>query len=90
MSLEAQSINISKKNGVIVKNKPDIPVSGFFFLGENERKNITKLVKKGGVNMNKASEDKPKEDKKEIFCRFIVRNGKKIYPKHRRFFHFFV
>lgn len=26
----------------------------------------------------------------EIFCRYIVRNGVTIYPKHARFFHFFV
>lgn len=26
----------------------------------------------------------------EVFCRYIIRNGKKIYPKHAKFFHFFV
>ena len=28
--------------------------------------------------------------KREVFCRFITRNGKRIYPKNARFFHFFV
>jgi hypothetical protein len=27
---------------------------------------------------------------REVFCRYIVRNGKRIYPKNARFFHFFV
>lgn len=26
----------------------------------------------------------------EIFCRYIMRNGKRIYPKNAKFFHFFV
>lgn len=29
-------------------------------------------------------------DMKEIFCRFIRKNGKIIYPKNGKFFHFFV
>lgn len=28
--------------------------------------------------------------KREVFCKFVVRNGKKIYPKNGRVFHFFV
>lgn len=27
---------------------------------------------------------------REVFCRFIVRKGKRIYRKNARFFHFFV
>jgi hypothetical protein len=27
---------------------------------------------------------------REVFCRYIVRKGKRIYPKNARFFHFFV
>lgn len=27
---------------------------------------------------------------KEIFCRFIRKNGKIIYPKNGEFFHFYV
>jgi len=27
---------------------------------------------------------------KEIFCRFITRKGKRIYPKKGQFFHFWV
>lgn len=27
---------------------------------------------------------------KEVFCRYIVRNGKIIYPKNGKLFHFFV
>jgi hypothetical protein len=26
----------------------------------------------------------------EVFCRFIVKNGKRIYPKNAKCFHFFV
>ena len=28
--------------------------------------------------------------KKEIFCRYIIRNGKKIYPKRSKLFHFWI
>ncbi len=31
-----------------------------------------------------------KEDGQEIFCRYIVRNGVRIYPKNGKFFHFIV
>jgi hypothetical protein len=27
---------------------------------------------------------------REVFCRYIVRNGKIIYPKNGKVFHFFV
>jgi len=27
---------------------------------------------------------------KEIFCRYIIRNGKPVYPKTARCFHFWV
>jgi hypothetical protein len=30
------------------------------------------------------------EGYKEVFCRYITRKGKRIYPKNARFFHFFV
>lgn len=30
------------------------------------------------------------EDMVEIFARYIVRNGKTIYPKNAKFFHFWV
>ena len=30
------------------------------------------------------------EGYREVFCRYVVRNGKRIYPKNARFFHFFV
>jgi hypothetical protein len=26
----------------------------------------------------------------EVFCRYITRNGKRIYPKNAKFFHFWV
>jgi len=26
----------------------------------------------------------------EVFCRYITKNGKRIYPKNAKFFHFFV
>ena len=28
--------------------------------------------------------------KREVFCRYIYKNGKKIYPKNSKFFHFWV
>ncbi len=31
-----------------------------------------------------------KEGYTEVFCRYITKNGKRIYPKKARFFHFFV
>lgn len=30
------------------------------------------------------------EAKKEIYCRYIHRNGRIIYPKNAQFFHFWV
>ncbi len=27
---------------------------------------------------------------REVFCRYITKNGKRIYPKNAQFFHFFV
>lgn len=32
----------------------------------------------------------PNENKVEVFCRYIVRNGKKIYPVKSKYFHFWV
>jgi hypothetical protein len=28
--------------------------------------------------------------KREVFCRYITRKGKRIYPKKAKFFHFWV
>jgi hypothetical protein len=33
---------------------------------------------------------KPKAGYREVFCRYIIRNGKIIYPKNGKVFHFFV
>jgi len=30
------------------------------------------------------------EGYREVFCRYIIKNGKRIYPKNAKFFHFFV
>ena len=27
---------------------------------------------------------------REVFCRYITRNGKRIYPKNAKVFHFYV
>ena len=35
-------------------------------------------------------ENNDKTAKREVFCRYIHRNGKVIDPKNARFFHFFV
>lgn len=29
-------------------------------------------------------------DKTRVFCRYIVKNGKRIYPKHGKYFSFLV
>ncbi len=39
--------------------------------------------------MSKVNE-KPEKGMIEIFCRYITRNGKRIYPKNAKLFHFFV
>lgn len=36
------------------------------------------------------SSSQPKEGYKEIFCKKIVKNGKVVYPKNSKFFHFYV
>lgn len=41
---------------------------------------------KPGVNFNKENRNMAKE----IFCRFIRKNGKIIYPKNGKFFHFWI
>lgn len=33
---------------------------------------------------------RPGDDRIEVFCHYIVKNGKRIYPKRAKFFHFFV
>jgi len=33
---------------------------------------------------------KDREGLVEVFCRYIVRNGKRIYPKNAKYFHFWV
>ena len=42
--------------------------------------------------MKDGKKNPPKSSKKtrEIFCRYITRNGKRIYPKKAKFFHFYV
>ena len=40
--------------------------------------------------MAKAGSEKDTDGMIEIFCRYIVKNGKRIYPKNAKFFHFFV
>lgn len=34
--------------------------------------------------------DSPKEGTVEVFVRYITKNGKRIYPKNGKCFHFFV
>ena len=31
-----------------------------------------------------------KDDLKEVFCRYIIVKGQKIYPKKAKFFHFWI
>lgn len=35
-------------------------------------------------------ESRKKKGYVEVFCKYITRKGKKIYPKNARFFHFYV
>jgi hypothetical protein len=32
----------------------------------------------------------PRPGYREVFCRYIIRNGKIIYPKNAKVFHFYV
>lgn len=32
----------------------------------------------------------PKVGYREVFCRYITRNGKRIYPKNAKVFHFYI
>lgn len=41
-------------------------------------------MQKGGVNMNPCKLQK--DGKKLIFCAYIVKNGRRVYPKHSRCF----
>lgn len=34
--------------------------------------------------------DKKNSDWKEVYARYITRNGKRIYPKNSKYFHFWV
>jgi len=42
--------------------------------------------KESQVNIKKA----PRPGYREVFCRYITRNGKIIYPKNASVFHFYV
>lgn len=50
--------------------------------------------KKSDDVLSDVSEDliqNPEKEKGiEIFCKYITKNGKKIYPKNGKFFHFFI
>ncbi len=51
---------------------------GYRLLDSNDEKEVVLLGKRSKVVW------------KEIFCRYIVKNGKRIYPKRSKFFHFFI
>ncbi len=34
--------------------------------------------------------NKPSEEYVEIFCRYIYKNGRRIYPKNGKSFHFYI
>ena len=44
--------------------------------------------RKGGVSVKNQMQDE--SDKTRVFCRYIVKNGKRIYPKHGKYFSFLV
>jgi hypothetical protein len=44
--------------------------------------------RKGGVDMKNAKQDE--SGKIRVFCRYIVKNGKRIYPKKSLYFSFLV
>ena len=50
------------------------------------------MEKKRQAKPDREPEKKPRKEngKIEIFTRFIVRNGKTIYPKNGKYFHFWV
>ena len=42
------------------------------------------------ISENLSSKSQKDEGKKEIFCKYITKNGKRIYPKNGKLFHFFI
>lgn len=44
--------------------------------------------RKGGVSVKNQMQDE--SGKTRIFCRYIIRNGRRIYPKHSKYFSFLV
>ena len=41
-------------------------------------------------NFKQNNPESNEDGKIEVFCRFITKNGKRIYPKKGQYFHFFV
>jgi hypothetical protein len=69
------------------------PVSYYwvFLCGRTHKNRPTYCWRKEGKVMQVISKIKSEEPKsKEVFCAYIIKGGKKIYPKHVKFFHFFV
>ncbi|MBI3521411.1 MAG: hypothetical protein HY062_18885 [Bacteroidetes bacterium] len=48
------------------------------------------MNQKGGIYMSKNTKEVNGVLFKQIFCKYIVKNGKRIYPKRSKFFSFWV
>lgn len=46
------------------------------------------ISQKGGYRLMSKSQEG--SEKREVYCRYIVKNGKTIYPKSGTCFHFFI
>ena len=54
----------------------------------DESKKVENVPSEASENLS--PESQKDEGKKEIFCKYITKNGKRIYPKNGKFFHFFI
>ena len=54
----------------------------------DESKKVENVSSDASENLSLDSQKN--EGKKEIFCKYITKNGKRIYPKNGKLFHFFI
>ncbi len=51
---------------------------------------MSSMLGKETCIMSKNRKPEDSTGKVEVFCRFITKKGKRIYPKNAKFFHFWV
>ncbi len=65
----------------------DRPLEGSFPLAPFKGASPCKVEPQKGEAMKKKT---PRAGYREVFCRYIIRNGKIMYPKKAKVFHFYV